>query len=122
VREREIQNQIFRAFGTIQGLRVWRQNSGGARFGNQLVRFNIPGAADITGLIPMTPICPNCGGSCQPIGARLEIEVKSEDGKQSQDQVNFQRIIERHHGIYILARSVDDVWAKIGGYLNGGGK
>jgi len=93
--EKEIQNAILRTFGTLPHLRLWRANVGVARIGPRVVRFGIPGQADLTGILPD--------------GRRLEIEVKSPTGRQSPDQQAFQRIIERFNGLYILARSVEDV-------------
>jgi hypothetical protein len=37
------------------------------------------------------------------------IEVKSSIGKQSQDQKYFQEQFEKHGGIYVLARGIEDV-------------
>jgi len=37
------------------------------------------------------------------------IEVKTSKGVLSEHQVKFQRDIERHGGVYVVARSVDDV-------------
>ena len=93
--EKAIQNDILRAFGTLPGLRIWRANAGVARFGQRTVRFGIPGQADLTGILPD--------------GRRLEIEVKSATGRQSSEQRSFQNMIERFHGVYILARSVEEV-------------
>jgi hypothetical protein len=93
--ERSIQNAILRAYATRADMRIWRQNTGAATFGGQTVRFGIPGQADLTGLLSD--------------GRRLEIEVKSPIGRQSPEQQQYQRIIERFGGVYILARSVADV-------------
>ena len=93
--ERAIQNDILRAFGTRPGLRIWRQNCGVARIGERVVRFGVPGQADLTGILPD--------------GRRLEIEVKSPTGRQTPQQAAFQNMIEKFHGIYILARSTHDV-------------
>lgn len=93
--EREIQLAILRQFGTRPDLRLWRANTGVARIGRRVVRFGVPGQADITGILPG--------------GRRLEIEIKSSTGRQTADQVNFQRMIERFGGLYILARSIEDV-------------
>jgi len=95
VTEKHLQNAILRAFGTLPGLRLWRANVGAARVGRRVVRFGIRGQADLTGIVPD--------------GRRLEIEVKTSTGRQTADQRSFQQMIERFHGIYILARSVDDV-------------
>ena len=93
--EKAIQNEILRAFGTKRWLRLWRANTGVARIGNRVIRFGIPGQADLTGILPR--------------GVRLEVEVKSPDGRQTEEQRNFQRMIERFGGVYVLARSVEDV-------------
>lgn len=93
--EKQLQNAILRAFGTLPGLRLWRANVGAARIGTRTIRFGIRGQADLTGIVAD--------------GRRLEIEVKSATGRQTAEQRNFQEMIERFHGIYILARSVDDV-------------
>ena len=61
----------------------------------QVIRYGVPGQADLTGLIAG--------------GRRLEIEVKSETGRQSDEQRHYQHWIESRGGLYILARSVDDV-------------
>lgn len=98
--EAEIQRAILREFGSGHpGLRVWRMNTGVAkRADGGVVRFGTPGQADISGIVSV-------GGR----GVRLEIEVKSATGKQSADQKSYQSMITRLGGIYILARSVDDV-------------
>jgi len=93
--EKQLQHDILHAFGTRPDLRVWRANVGVARIGRRVVRFGVPGQADITGILPN--------------GRRLEIEVKAPTGRQSEDQANFQRMIERFGGLYVLARSVEDV-------------
>lgn len=72
----------------------WRQNTGAARAGDRLVRFGIPGQSDITGVI---------------CGRRIEIECKSETGRQTPEQRNFQDWIEYGGGYYLLARSAADV-------------
>jgi hypothetical protein len=93
--EKQTQNAILRAFGTLPGLRLWRTNVGVARMGQRVVSFGIRGQADLTGIVPD--------------GRRLEIEVKTATGRQTAEQKAFQDMIERFHGVYILARSVEDV-------------
>ena len=102
--EKQIQNAILRVFGTDPQLRLWRANVGVARIGRRIVRFGIPGQADLTGILPG--------------GLRLEIEVKSANGRQSTEQHAFQRMIERFGGLYILARSVEDVQLALDGRRN----
>lgn len=121
--EKKTQNEIMREFATRPDLRIWRQNVGKAvplsflqlvrgelMAGNfskalQLIEsppvtsFGFPGQADLSGILPD--------------GRRLEIEVKSPNGRQSKPQKVFQRVIERFGGLYILARNCEDVADKI---------
>lgn len=105
MREREIQNEIVRVFGTRADMRLWRANAGRAVFDGRVVAFGVPGQADLTGILPG--------------GVRLEIEVKGPRGRQSREQADYQRMIERFGGVYVLARSVDDVWDAIRARLSG---
>ena len=100
--EKQIQNFIIREFGTKSWLRIWRANVGVARINRRVVRFGIPGQADLTGILYD--------------GRRVEIEIKSATGRQTQDQKNFQAIIEKFNGIYILARSINDVYEQLGAH------
>ena len=47
-------------------------------------------------------------------GRALAIEVKNAKGKQRPEQIAFQKAWEARGGLYILARSVDDVTQRIG--------
>lgn len=96
-REHFIQNAILREFGTRADMRIWRANCGAATFQGQRVSFGVPGQADLSGILND--------------GRRVEIEVKSTVGRQSAAQKSYQAMIERFGGVYILARSVDDVYA-----------
>lgn len=49
---------------------------------------------------------------CTPSGRWLEVEAKSDDGEQSSEQVERQKHVEAMGGIYILARSLDDLEAR----------
>ena len=108
-----LQNRIIRAVGTLPMLRIWRSQPGGAWRQGRFVKFGIVGQADLTGIVPVTQVlvCPHCGGelSTPTLGVRTEIEVKTPSGRQSDDQKNFQAMIERFGGIYIVARSPEDV-------------
>lgn len=101
--ERKIQNDILRTFGTDPRLRLWRSNTGAAKIKGRVVRFGVPGSPDLVGILPG--------------GIWLGIEVKSETGRQSTEQINFMNMVRRFGGVYVLARSVQDVWDAIGGYL-----
>lgn len=62
----------------------------------RIIKVGTPGMADINGIVG-------------PNGLRLEIEVKTGSAGQNKDQKNYQRMIETRGGLYVLARSVDDV-------------
>lgn len=117
-REHVIQNAILRAYGTRPDMRIWRMNTGAAKFSGRLVQFGVPGQADLTGILPVEVTCPRCMELIARLGVRLEIEVKSETGRQEEEQRNYQAIIERFGGLYVLARSVEDVRNAIDEYGN----
>ena len=95
--EQRIQTEIRREFGSKPWCRLWRQNTGRVRSDTgRWIELAPPGAADLTGLLAD--------------GRRFEIEVKSSTGQQSQEQRNFEAMIRKLGGVYILARSVDDVY------------
>lgn len=105
--ERDLVHLILFTWGAHPALRIWRANTGMGWFkdgeparktdrGAYPVRFGTPGQGDITGLV-------------LPSGRRLEIECKTERGRQSDDQKSFQRMIVSFGGIYLLARSLEDV-------------
>jgi|SRR5215217_6736657 len=104
--EKVIEASILREFATRNDMRLWKNPVGNAITpdGAQRVRFGLIGQADLTGILPD--------------GRRLEIEVKTEIGQQRPAQVNYEKMITRFHGLYILARSVDDVYRalEINGY------
>ena len=87
----------------IRRIYAWRNNSGALRDpGGRLVKFGHPGSADILGVLP---------GS----GRILCIECKTPEGRQSKPQKLFQKMIEQSGGVYILARSVDDLQRHLAG-------
>ena len=78
-----------------RGIFAYRQNTGTLWTNGQPVSFGYPGSADITGILPD--------------GRRLEVECKSATGRQSEKQKKFEEKIRTNGGIYILARSVEDL-------------
>lgn len=88
-------------------MRLWRVNVGLARYGETVVRYGLPGMADLSGILSD--------------GRRLEIEVKSATGRQSDAQKNYQRMIERFGGIYLVAHSLPEALAQLRqrGYCHG---
>lgn len=101
--EKHIQKQILDYLSYRPG-KFWRQNTGAfkgkytsKRTGvtkSRFVQFSISGAADITGVKD---------------GRRIEIEVKRPKKDQSPEQIAFQELIESQGGLYVLARSLEDV-------------
>lgn len=100
MKESTLLHAVLAAWGAHPRLRLWRQNTGAATLNGRLVRFGTPGAADIQGII-------------RPSGRFLAIECKSATGQQRDAQVKWQRMVEDHGGLYVLARSLADVDASL---------
>lgn len=112
--EAEIQAALLREIGGRADCRIWRNNCGRARDRTgRVVPFGVPGQADLSGVWLAPIVCERCGAE-RRVGIRLEIEVKSARGKQTDAQRAFQRTIERMGGVYVLARSVKDVLDALG--------
>ena len=92
--EHDIQALILIYVTSLPYTFAFRMNTGKARMGGRFVTFGIPGQPDIFAIIQ---------------GRFVGIEVKTVVGRQSKDQKNWQRNCERAGGLYILARSVEDV-------------
>lgn len=72
-----------------------------------MIRIGQVGEADLQG-IKGDQECPRCGFAIHPLP--FAIEVKNETGKQSPEQFNWQKNVwERRGGLYVIARSNDDV-------------
>lgn len=83
-------------------VRLWRNNRVDAmvpgRGGKpRRVQAGIDGQADLSGIARILAQ-----------GIRVEIEVKAGKDQQSAEQKAFQRMIESHGGIYIVARGLAD--------------
>jgi hypothetical protein len=96
--ESQLQYEILRIFGARPDLRLWRSSTGKgiSMDGRRVLSFGVTGQADLSGIV---------AGS----GRRLEVEIKSATGRQSPEQVAFQAMIQRFGGIYVVARSIEDV-------------
>lgn len=108
------------------GIAAWRINTMGTPLQGQPGRFRPApsrGIADIIGIAPR--IREKFVGSDYDVDGRMDmyadvqdnlplaIEVKSAKGRQSPAQVDFARAWEEAGGIYIIARSVDELGAKL---------
>ena len=96
--EREVQNAICE-YLKLRGLFFWRQNTAPTYQKDRQVYRKMPkfarkGVGDILLLHKGLFVC---------------IECKSAVGRQSEPQKEFQEDVEKNGGLYIIARSVDDV-------------
>ena len=87
--------KIILEYLKAKGILHWRQNSGSK---GKYKFTSINGISDIIAIKE---------------GIFYGIEVKDIKGKQNENQIEFQRLLEKAGGIYILARSLDDVIEKI---------
>ncbi|NBW07832.1 MAG: VRR-NUC domain-containing protein [Caulobacteraceae bacterium] len=95
---------------SVPGCRIWRQNTGVAYpismvDGGRLkpnarpVKYGVPGVPDIIGVLPD--------------GRWLGVEVKVGRDKQSEQQLNFQSMLEQRGGVYVVARDLDTAVAEV---------
>lgn len=102
--EGKIQKEIL-TFLKRKGVFCWRNNNGALYdkninngFGGYRSNpYALPGVADILGIMP------------DQTGRFLAIEVKGPKGRQSSAQILFERRVKSLGGVYILAKSVEDV-------------
>ena len=97
--EAVLQQEIRLALGQRQDVMMFRINVGKFRpldGGPRVIQSAPEGTPDLLGVI--TP------------GRAFAIEVKAQRGKQRQVQAAWQLAWERRGGIYILARSLEDVY------------
>lgn len=92
--EQDIQNLILIYVTALPRSFFWRANTGVSMHDERFTRYGIPGQADILGALD---------------GRFVAIEVKTRTGPQSASQKQWQVNFERGGGLYILARSVEDV-------------
>jgi hypothetical protein len=90
--ESEVQKSAIRLL-LAMGCYVWRNNSG--RRGR--VAFGKEGSSDILG--------------CTSYGRMICVECKTLSGKLSDPQKAFKSDIEQRGGLFIVARTVDDILA-----------
>jgi hypothetical protein len=91
----------------LRGIFCWRQNSAGLYTQDRrLIRTaDLNGISDIVGLTPS--------------GRFLAVECKSARGRQTESQKQFQAAIERNHGLYIIARDIEDLGPICGAPIEG---
>lgn len=97
--ESQLMDAIFLALGSTGEILLHRNNCGMAWMRNgSPVKFGVgnPGGSDLVGVHR---------------GRAVYVEIKTPTGRQSVEQKRFQQCVERHGGIYIILRSVDDALA-----------
>jgi hypothetical protein len=105
---------------------VWRSNTGGAvpydkakkavrlalmgdkkgalDLSQRPIHYGLEGSADISGVLG-------------PFGVRIEIEIKIGRDRQSEQQKNFQSMIEQQGGVYIIARTFEQAMDDLGSII-----
>jgi hypothetical protein len=95
--ESEVQAGIISYLRLRGDFFFWRSNTGTMTKGKSFVKFGLPGSPDIMGCLA-------------PSGRMFGIEVKREiGGELSKDQKWFRDELVKHGGLFIEARSVEDV-------------
>lgn len=98
--EAVLQRLLLARLNAIDGVWCWRANTGAAMSSaGHRVHFGVPGQADISGILRG--------------GRRLEVEVKSDRGRQSPEQREFQHRIEALGGLYLLAYELEPTLAAV---------
>ena len=95
----ELVNDILLAVGSLPSVRCWRRDVGVATVRGRVIRYGIPGEADIDGII--------WGGR------RLSIEVKVGRDKLSDKQIAWKLMIQKFGGVWLEGRSVAQVLADL---------
>jgi hypothetical protein len=83
----------------LNGCFVWRNNTGAYKHheSGAYIRYGLTGSADIIGV--------------NPKGRFIAVECKSDKGKLSESQYAFGAKVKVRRGVYVLARSIDDLEA-----------
>lgn len=104
IAEAKLQEIVLAHVNKIEGVEVWRMNTGAARTRTGFVRYGEPGQADLAGLMA-------------PSGRRLEIELKAKAGKLRSTQIEYRDRIVRKGGLYIEARTLAQAMIPICDFL-----
>jgi hypothetical protein len=105
MKEAAIQRAIL-DYLAATGILAFRMNTGAVKIEKRFMRFGSPGMADILAF----PWQKRKSGSDEYyIDPIVWIECKAHSGIQSALQKSFQKQVEEHGHIYVIARSVEDV-------------
>jgi len=119
--EKKLQAEILRKLGSRSDVRLFRNTCGFGYTGKLLRQENgvvvlsnahpttfglCPGSADLIGVQKII-ITPEMAG--QAIGRFVSIEVKGEGGRISEQQKNWQRMVENMGGFAVFAKDLDSL-------------
>lgn len=74
---------------------AWANNTGAVKTENRYIRFGLKGSPDILCLTEK--------------GEFVAIEVKTGNAVQNRSQKNFEKAVQKRGGLYIVARSLEDI-------------
>ena len=95
----DLVNDVLIAVTALPDGMFWRANTGVAVTASRnVVRFNLPGTPDVLGVLR---------------GRAAAIECKTGGGHLNTDQIKWRKNWLRGHGIYIVARSVEQALAEL---------
>jgi len=86
---------IFIVYGRDDRWRIWKNNTGTAYREGHMIRYGLKGSADIFGIARG--------------GRFIALEIKTGTGKQTKDQLSFEKMITSFGGLYNVVRTLDDV-------------
>lgn len=113
--ESEIQYAIRVALGRIADLRIFRNNVGVAQIKGARVRFGLAkGSSDLIGWLTISPPT-----TPYKIARFVSLEVKTDTGKPSTEQVLWMACVRNSGGFACVVRSVDEALAAIERARNG---
>ena len=110
--ETNIQNQIIAAIGSRPDCRLFRNHVG--RVQDKYDRWHTfglcVGSGDLIGWKAITVTPEHVG---KTLAVFLSIEVKTSTGKIRPEQVRWQKVVQQHGGIAMIARSVAEAEAAL---------
>jgi predicted RNA-binding Zn-ribbon protein involved in translation (DUF1610 family) len=101
--EKDFEKMVLNAFIGHRTIKLWKQNVGAFKTGKRFIRCGLPGQSDISGLVKMY-YCPNCNR--KQWGVRIEIELKNENGKETERQLDWLNDINEFNGIAFVLRAI----------------
>lgn len=107
--EAERQSAIRVALGRVPDLRMFRNNVGVAKVRGSYVRYGLlTGSADLIGWLALKPpLVP------YPIARFMSMEIKTDTGKPSAEQVMWMEMVQRFGGFACIVRTPEEALAAV---------